>query len=264
MWIRLRRLTLIKNRQSNILSAKMRESASSVNPLHPNMAEVQAKATAYARHCADSGKKRCAGKHTENLDARGAPAAGVVQSSTPRPQQRGHRREDATDPGREKNSDATKGSPVRRVRRAGVHRAPDQARDTCEPCAQVVDMSDNDGGDPSTPPPRGWQLLSSDSASPSGATNGGHKGLHVPGVHGRNINGCEPGAGGSTGRIAKWPLELSNTTERRDESAGDVQRAVVGDGAPLSNLGLVRCTSAPNEFNVRVRVVGHFPPKVRG
>lgn len=264
MWIRLRRLTLIKNRQSNILSAKMRESASSVNPLHPSMAEVQAKATAYARHCADSGKKRCAGKHTENLDARGTPAAGVVQSSTSPPQQREHRREDATDHGREKTSDATRGSPIRRVRRAGVQQAPNQARDTCEPGPQVVDMSDDDGGDPSTPPPRGWQLLSSESASPSGATNGGHKGRHVPGVHDRSVNDCGPGAGGNTGRIAKWPLELSNTTGTRDESAGGVQRAVVGDGAPFSNLGLVRCTSAPNEFNVHVRVVGHFPPKVRG
>lgn len=241
----------------------MKESASSVNPLHPNMAEVQAKATAYARYCGAFVKKRCAGKHTENLDARGAPAAGVAQCSTPRPPQRGHHGVDATNHGREKSSHATTGSPVRRVRRCGVQQAPNQARESCQPGTQVADMSDIDGRGPSTPPPGCWQLLSSGPASPNSATNGERRGRHVPGVHDRSEDACGSGAEGNTGRNAKRPMKLPTTNRTTDESAGGVQRAVAGDGAPLSNLGLVRRASAPDEFNVRVRVVGHFPLKVR-
>ena len=54
MWIRLRRLTITKNRDTCRMLAKMKEGTSSVNPLHPSMAEVQTIAISYARRCASA------------------------------------------------------------------------------------------------------------------------------------------------------------------------------------------------------------------
>ncbi|CAM9417177.1 unnamed protein product [Ectocarpus sp. 6 AP-2014] len=54
MWVRLRRLTIVKNRATGNMSAKMIDKGSSVNPLHPSMVEVQHIAMSYATHCASA------------------------------------------------------------------------------------------------------------------------------------------------------------------------------------------------------------------
>lgn len=51
MWVRLRRLTISKNRATGTMSAKMKDKTSSVNPLHPSVGEVQHIAKNYAAHC---------------------------------------------------------------------------------------------------------------------------------------------------------------------------------------------------------------------
>lgn len=61
MWVRLRRLTIVKNRSTGNMSAKMIDKGSSVNPLHPSLAGVQHIAMSYATHCASASSSNTSG-----------------------------------------------------------------------------------------------------------------------------------------------------------------------------------------------------------
>lgn len=174
MWIRLRRLTVIKNKEKGEMKATMRTKGSSVNALHPSMAEVQAIATHYAAHCAKAGSN--------------------------------NRSDGSTLPQRPVNKKS------RRTRLTGA---------------------------------------------PSSAVNGAGGTINESIYDGSLANRSQSGSENRLRRGTKRTLPVLEATETRAGSAAPCS-------GRKSNLGVVRCSSAPNVFDTRVKIVAHFPLKVRG
>lgn len=298
MWVHLRRLAITKNRQTGNMSARMKDKGSSINPLHPRMAEVQHIATAYANHCASVnsfGNAKTGGGGSGNSSntsatsrARAPPAGGTPPRQAPA----------AAVPGGRQTS------PPRGARASSDGGGGGGSSAASEPPGQEKTVANGEYGERENTPPRvasglrdggraklpsrlipgspsatvGWQRHPP--TSPSAATavpqSAAPRSERGGGGTKEEIAAPASGGGASNGGVG---TNIRSLAERRgvigDESARGTKRAlpVVREGggaglAPgsgrLSNLGVVRSKTAPSVFDVRARVVSHWPSNVRG
>lgn len=213
------------------MSALMRDPGSSVNPLHPAMAEVQAIARAYDAHC---------GKI--NSRSNGSDSSGISKMSrspvascpdNPNVQQSPRSSVPAPASGEE--------GPV-----AQTHAAP-------LPAAQSSVQASGAGGEEEN---RISKVVRSYASS--GAANGGI-----------TYDGAKQGS--DLGRSSKRSKFMPQSTRRvsaemersgPEQEVGGSASTVGAFDIPVSHLGTVRRTPAPSEFDTRVKIVSHFPPHV--
>ena len=246
MWIRLKRLTISKNTHTGNMFARMKESTSSVNPLHPCMVEVQTIAIAYANAC-------------EAANAASAPPPPAINTSAQQEPRRGGNDEPTPGPAPSPASGPVPAPPPAR----------ESASDTDGRGSGDAQDSGLNGGGGSAPPERGRRGASSRSQVEEGASaTRREQSPQSPGFRPRS----QPerrGAGGDAGSGGEVGTEnVSRRGTKRALPAGGAEgreevAASPGCGA-LSNLGTVRRTVAPGVFYSRVKIVSHFPPKVRG
>lgn len=211
------------------MSAKMSEAGSSVNPLHPSMAEVQAVATAYAAHCASASDSSTVPPRPDSTSSRqpspgnGAPAPGPGNVAD-----LGARRSGSSAiPGLER------GAPSVPQSRGGL-RPP--SRLPAEDGVPQQGRANRAAG-----PPMG--------GSGAGAQN-------VPGGAGTDGRGGGAAAGKEPGRGTKRALPMGDAASVRG-------RLAASGGGPVVNLGTVRSTPAPHVFYTRARLIAYFPREVR-
>lgn len=301
MWVRLRRLTIKKNRQTGNMSAKMMDKGSSINPLHPRMAEVQHVATSYATHCASANgggnARTCSGGSESSRNGSGISRAPVPHGRPP-PRQpaaaaAAEPRARQTSPPRgacaSRNGDGGGGSGVSKPfgREKIVTKGECSERESDLP--GVAPGRDNAGGATSwsrgTPgsslatigwqrhPPtspsaaaadvpqpavprseRGGGSTRGEIAAPAGGAVASSVGV---GVNSRGLakSGGVSGCGSDESvRGTKRALPLS-------EEGGE--EASAPGGGRFSNLGVVRSKTAPSVFDIRARIVSHWPSNVR-
>lgn len=333
MWIRLRRLTIIKDMKTGRMSAQMKERGSSVNPLHPSMAEVQTLAEAYVARCAQYaappppylGLDHHHHTNGNNSNTSALPPGGADPTSSGHrddtggpagQQQQGH---DASDTAQHNPSSdfssGPQGGAVQSVlatasassatvaaanadtaAAAAAPEASDPVAVERLPPSSCSSSESNQGRQqpgsgrdqqqhpinsnivtvPNEPQRRDQQLAAGRSAISGGSASTG-------------VDGAGAGEEGEVGRGTKRPLSVpregAGAGVGRSVGVGTGMRSVsaagagaAGEGAvastsvgsvsrrhnrQVSNLFTVKSTPAPHTFDVRVRVVGHFPPKVR-
>lgn len=237
MWIRLKKLTIIRNRNTGNLKAWMKENTSSVNPLHPSMAEVQAIATAYSAHCAgNSGSEstKSNGGHSNSKSNGDANS----DSNKPLPP----------------TNDANKQPPSFSGSSSSAPSAVNRETDTTAPSSRNKSgQSTSNGGLQNPQAARGWQPLRSSPVPNGSPTEGQGEPARANGVD-------------ENGRLT------ADTSERRgvkrdlpqlNEAGLPMEETAPTRDGQLSDLGLVKRMIAPSEFSTRVRIVAHFPREVR-
>lgn len=210
MWIRLRRLTVCKNRKTGTMTATMKDRGSSVNPLHPSMAEVKAIANAYVARCSRHAALPAIPENTRVSPNAGSAAISITSVT---PQMRRHGEEE----------------------REGVVGTAVAKQGTKSPVS-------------------GWQVPSSPSDPSGGERQQSARDNGMAALPTRRTDGSGVEVENEVRRGTKRPLSAT------DSGSGAAEDRV----SPLAwNLLSVRSTPAPRTFDVRVRVVGHFPIKVR-
>eukprot|EP00903_Cladosiphon_okamuranus_P021838 g20081.t1 len=289
MWVRLRRLTITKNRQTGTMSAKMKDKGSCVNPLHPRMAEVQHIGASYATRCASAGGAKSGRTQDRNAGSGSGrakkpsvppapshpPAVPIAAAAAAPPA------EAAPSP---RQSAASLGAPPS-SKGGGSSTAPGSLapggaaanasvlRETgasgVAPTAAIVRVQ---GAVPRKAPTTqpavlrsGQGVGSSGSQGAAPAASGGGVGGFVGANSRRVANGCEGvgvGAGAGGGEPARGTKRPRPVSEGSYAGAERGLRSAAPGGGPVCNLGVVRSTTAPQVFDTRARIVSHWPPKV--
>lgn len=224
MWVRLRRLTVLKNRETATMSALMRDPGSSVNPLHPAMAEVQAIAKSYDAHCGKI-NSQSNGSGNSNISKMGrstvAPCPDNPRRSTPAPEASGERRTVA------------------------------QTHATPLPAVQSSLQASGEGG---------GEKSHIFNVSNPGASNGAvNRGITYDGAK----QGSDSGRSLKRSRfMPQSSMKFSEEISRREKEVGGSASANGASDISVFHLGTVRRTPAPSEFDTRVKIVSHFPPQV--
>lgn len=233
MWIRLRRLTITKNKLTGFMSAKLEGYNSSINPLHSRMAEVQAIAAKYVERCtahASGRAPRLAPAHPSPA-VPASPPSGAAAAQPPPANKGSNANNNSSDISNRSHSNQSS-----------------SGTNTTAPQHQHEQSRSYREGD--TPPDTAGYGRRLNDAVSGQSTSAGQRG----------------GAEGEGGRGTKRPLPAGVTRQ----SAGPTGSAVVGAGARgawggrqrFSNLLAAMAAPAPHTCDVRVRVVSHSPPKV--
>lgn len=249
------------------MSAKMKESTSSVNPLHPSMAEVQTIAISHEHSCANA--NRNAGTPTPPLGGAGNETAQDV------PRANG----DIPGPAPGPTPDSASGPASASARKT--------IADVGRPDSGGAQASKLDGGVVSSAPPERGRREDSSRPQVEGGTSQKEQTTHPPDSPATSQpERREAGGGGSafggtavaaardvvSGCAASGGGEGSGEASRRGTKRalpaagveGAEKRSVAPASCrPLSNLGAVRRKAAPEAFDARVRITAHFPSNVR-
>lgn len=225
MWVRLRRLSIVKNTVTSKVQAIMKDRASSVNPLHPSMAEVQAVAREHVDRC----ERRAA--VLARLSGARAPAApgsaAAARGAAPQPPSASASHVHEAD--RRGDVEGRAGGPGRRP---------------------LPTRGDSNTPYPAEHPGRGQRHPTRGQGASTLPSD------EVDRVRVGGSDGVGRGDGG--GRGTKRPLAAI------DSGAGAGEAAVAfGSERAVSNLLSVRRTPAPETFDVRAKIVAHFPAEVR-
>eukprot|EP00752_Nemacystus_decipiens_P007468 g6671.t1 len=296
MWVRLRRLTITKNRETGNMSAKMKDKGSCVNPLHPSMAEVQHIATSYATHCASaSGGSKSPVPSAEPAATAAAAAAAAAPppppQAAPAPAPASVAAAAATSAhqpavslgvvpavsnggGRETGASGTGVSSALPVRSppgaAGRESTPPPSASTAplpSTTRPPAGAAQRNGSVPPAQPGaprsgRGGGCVGGQGADPAANGGGGEGGDDVR-ASSRGVANGGGGAGVGGGEAARGTKRPLPGSEGSGAGAAANRESAAAGGGPVSNLGVVRSTTAPHVFDTRARIVSHWPPMVK-
>ncbi|CAM9116504.1 unnamed protein product, partial [Scytosiphon promiscuus] len=282
MWVRLRRLSISKNRMTGTMTAKIKDPASSVNPLHPSVGEppspsLPRRPPAPASPSAGA-PQPAAVTVPPGASARQMPPPGDVVTATncggippPEPASR-----EGAAPGR--------GGPgVEAVRGVNPGAAAASGRGI-----GLRGKSISSGSGASSSPAVDGAQASPLTSPPASHGDGGTARWKGPGQGARGRDG---GVAGREGNARRFPLsaagrlasfnrvgameessrrEAERGTKRLLPAAGEEtgagaegeEASRLPGGRRVSNLGVVRSTAAPSVFDTRARIVSHWPSKV--